>query len=549
MDDLSLVLQQTFLAQGGSLFELARLQGGHTSSALPHHSRPEPQHAPPEPHHTHSDHHNTHSDSHNTHSDPPHHTPQTDLYHDRSEKRRGSRLDQILYQKLNVNHLAPTTTPDPCPAPPPDPRGGILGELLTKADPVRSVFGPGGYPIPDLTALDPSANPGLKPLNLSKDSKPDPSPSYAPYAAVSQPELNLGALASLPCNMTGLLAPITPATLLPSALASLASLGIHHPLAAANIKSNTSGSNNSSSSSSSKNRHGNRSSSSSRSSSRHSSNSRKSSHPSLPLLQSLKGTMATPDVTKELNDHLKHNPQMASFTSNFDSLHNNLSALSSSASLQSLANLHNLSNLQNFPALFPFFAPAASEAVCRDTHQSSSNPVLDLNLNLQRVSAEHIRLSSPSAAASEDQGALNLSAAAPQCGSPKPLGIDDNPSRVVDSAEGRCGMEGGGEDTSSVHHISVKDDSSQNQSICNLQSTKSESDSLSSRLGNSTGNSFFCNNLDSRTLPLLLMSSGANLSGMPHTPCDIPKTVDVSVETLPVTKQVSCTSQFLGGNS
>ncbi|KAK4299917.1 hypothetical protein Pmani_027846 [Petrolisthes manimaculis] len=518
MDDLSLVLQQTFLAQGGSLFELARLQGTH-NSASPHHSRPEPQHAPPEPHHTHSD---------------PHHT-HTDLYHDRSEKRRGSRLDQILYQKLNVNHLAPTNTPDPCPAPPPDPRGGILGELLSKADPMRSMFATGGYPIPDLAALEASANPALKPLNLSKDSKPDPSPSYPHYAAVSQPDLNLGALASLPCNMSGLLAPLTPATLLPSALASLATLGIHHPLAAAKIKSSTSTSN---SSSSSRNRHGNRS-SSSRSGSRHGSNSRKSSHPPLPLLHSLKGNMTTPDVTKELNDHLKHSPQMTSFTSNFDSLHNNLSALSSSASLQNLANLHNLSNLQNFPALFPFFAPAASETVCRDTHQSSSNPVLDLNLNLHRVSAEHFRLPSPSATAAEDQGALNLSAAAPQCDSPKPIGNDDHCSRVVDNAEGRGGDGGerGVEETSSVQHISMKEDGCHNQSICNLQSTKCESESLSSRLGNSTGNSFFCNSLDSRTLPLLLMSSGANLSGMTHTHGDIPKTVDASVETLPVTKQ------------
>lgn len=223
MDDLSAVLQKAFLAQG-PLLEL---------------SRPQPQ--PPRPPH------GSHLSSH------------ADYRRERSGKKvRSNRLDQILYKKLNVDHLAPAEAPEPGQGPPaaaecprvpglldpsrgaaPDLRGGILGELLTKADPLRTVFAAGSYAFTDL-GLDAS----LKPLNLSKAAKghaADLSPTYCPATSTAsagpglppQTELGLAGLPSLgpalPPAMSSLLAPnmISPAALasLTSSSSMLASLG------------------------------------------------------------------------------------------------------------------------------------------------------------------------------------------------------------------------------------------------------------------------------------------------------------------------------------
>ncbi|RXG58047.1 CXXC-type zinc finger protein 1 [Armadillidium vulgare] len=94
---------------------------------------------------------------------------------EKSMKKKGNRLDQILYQKLNANHLAPEHNDDnlnisvptvACPVPVQNPflpeNCGILGELLTKNDFSRTGFAAvGGYPNID-------AGRHNAPLNLSK---------------------------------------------------------------------------------------------------------------------------------------------------------------------------------------------------------------------------------------------------------------------------------------------------------------------------------------------------------------------------------------------
>lgn len=400
MDDLATVLQKTLLAQGGSLLDVSkaysslRPNSGYTSLAPG--------------------------------------SGQELRFEKTGKKIRSNRLDQILYQKLNVNHLAPSDIPDPTHVPPqdpphvpppesprvplldssrvppPDPRGGILGELLTKADPLRTVFSTqSAYSIADL-GFDSSGTP-LRPLNLSKPNKSH-SPSStssissaystssvsSPYTSslsstssttttscslssssiASQSDINLSTLSSLASampagSMSGLLTSLTPSSLpsmmSQSALASLAtsstlaSLAAQHP----SVPTSPSKSKSSPNFGSNRSRSSSKSSCSGRSISRpnsssNSNNNRKSSQHSLPLLYTLKGGIMTPEVAKEVYEQLKLNPQLATLAG-FNNLHN-MSSLSSSSSLQNLAGLHNLSSLQSFPSLFPFLAPVSTES-------------------------------------------------------------------------------------------------------------------------------------------------------------------------------------------
>ncbi|XP_047472019.1 uncharacterized protein LOC125027167 isoform X3 [Penaeus chinensis] len=400
MDDLATVLQKTLLAQGGSLLDVSksysslRPSSGYTSLAPG--------------------------------------SGQELRIEKTGKKIRSNRLDQILYQKLNVNHLAPSDIPDPTHVPPqdpphvpppesprvpvldssrvppPDPRGGILGELLTKADPLRTVFSTqSAYSIADL-GFDSSGTP-LRPLNLSKPNKSHSpsstssiSSSYStssvssPYTSslcstssttttscslsssniASQSDINLSTLSSLASampagSMSGLLTSLTPSSLpsmmSQSALASLATSSTLASLAAQHSSIPTSPSKSKSSPNfmSNRSRSSSKSSCSGRSTSRlnsssNSNNNRKSSQHSLPLLYTLKGGIMTPEVAKEVYEQLKLNPQLATLTG-FNNLHN-MSSLSSSSSLQNLAGLHNLSSLQSFPSLFPFLAPVSTES-------------------------------------------------------------------------------------------------------------------------------------------------------------------------------------------
>ncbi|XP_042861007.1 uncharacterized protein LOC122246490 isoform X2 [Penaeus japonicus] len=394
MDDLVTVLQKTLLAQGGSLLDVSKAY----SSLRPN----------------------------SGYSSLAPISGQELRVEKTGKKIRSNRLDQILYQKLNVNHLAPSDIPDPTHVPPqdpphvpppesprvpvpdssrvppPDPRGGILGELLTKADPLRTVFStPSAYSIADL-GFDSSGTP-LRPLNLSKPNKShspsSTSSSYStstvssPYTSstssttttscslpsssiVSQSDINLSTLSSLAStmpagSMSGLLTSLTPSSLpsmmSQSALASLAtsstlaSLAAQHP----SVPTSPSKSKSSPNFGSNRSRSSSKSSCSGRSTSRpnsssNSNNNRKSSQHSLPLLYTLKGGIMTPEVAKEVYEQLKLNPQLATLAG-FNNLHN-MSGLSSSSSLQNLAGLHNLSSLQSFPSLFPFLAPVSTES-------------------------------------------------------------------------------------------------------------------------------------------------------------------------------------------
>ncbi|XP_042202953.1 uncharacterized protein LOC121853087 isoform X2 [Homarus americanus] len=583
MDELSAVLQKTCIAQGGgSLLELSRPQSASRSTiygsqglALPLEPRFE-----------------------------------------RSGKRiRSNRLDQILYQKLNVNHLAPADIPDPClvpppessrvplleslRVPPPDPRGGILGELLTKADPLRTVFS-SGYSIADL-GFDSSYS-HLKPLNLSKPSKshssstPDMSSHTSSYTSstnsststtsscnipasslasnlasslASQTDLNLSGHTSLaptmPGGMTGLLSPLTPSNLMsPSTLATftsssaLASLGAQHSLASTTPSKSKSSSNGGSSRSRSSNKFG--SSGRSGNGSRHSSNSnnRNSSQHSLPLLYTLKSGMMTPEVAKEVYEQLKLNPQLASLPG-FDSLHN-LSSLSSSASLQSLANLHNLSSLQSFPTLFPFLAPTSPESPLlgntgvKDLHMSPGAPSSDPSLTTTASCIEAANDGNPSIVTCEDQVALNLSSNAltTQSESPKPTiqeessgsALTPNNSVKFTSSESGIVVEETDEVTQMVQPPSASEmstnfpplisqnspesaiDISQNENICNNLPNGSTASSMS----HASSNTIISNSMDSSSLPLLLMGSGASLAGMAQQQADLAAVADLSLD-------------------
>ena len=85
------------------------------------------------------------------------------------KKGRSNRLDQILYRKLNVDHLAPEIPPPPqiIPMPPFPDSQGILGELLTKTD-----FGKPSLSLANAYQdLEFGRNANSTPLNLSKTSK------------------------------------------------------------------------------------------------------------------------------------------------------------------------------------------------------------------------------------------------------------------------------------------------------------------------------------------------------------------------------------------
>ncbi|KAK7072163.1 hypothetical protein SK128_024815, partial [Halocaridina rubra] len=411
------------------------------------------------------------------------------------KKVRSNRLDQILYQKLNVNHLAPSDIPDPSSlvptsqelptsrvpplldaasissrvpildsprVPPPDLHGGILGELLTKADPLRSIFSnPSIYTLPEL-AFDPSKTISTpKPLNLSKSSKNEAMPLSSSSTAsssasaassicsmastpttncsisstltsslASQTDPNLIGLTSLaptlPANIPGILGPLTPANfssmLSPTALASftssaaLASLGAQQSAITSSKNKCLSGNGATSSRNRSSSKSGN-------SSSRN--NSRpleigNSSH-GLPLLYSLKGGMTTPEMAKEFYEQLKINPQLATLPG-FAGVPN-ISSLSSSASLQNLANLHNLTSLQNFPSLFPFLSTAADPShvggidgsgnITGDKIiQLSPGETASSNFNVGLTAASVIANNISSSIGTTDEGVLNLSSSA-----------------------------------------------------------------------------------------------------------------------------------------
>lgn len=619
MDELTAVLQKTFIAQGGTVLEMARAQSAARAAAY----------------------------------------GCSDLRLEKSsgKKNRRNRLDQILYQKLNVNHLAPSEPPELCPIPPgsprvsfPDPlrvappeppripplepprvppldlRGGILGELLTKADPLRTVFAGGGYSIADLW-FDNSTS-SLKPLNLSKPNKSQSSStadlishtsscsssinsststttscslptssltSSLASSLASQTELNLSGLTSLaptlPCSMSNLLTPLTPTSMMTSStLASLtsssalASLGNHHSTTSSTSsksKISSSGSRNRSSSSK-------RSSSSRQSSSN--SDSRKSSQHTLPLLYTLKSGLMTPEMAKEVYEHLKLDPQLASLPG-FDSL-NSLSNLSSSASLQSLANLHNLSSVQSFPTLFPFLAPpppppdsslvgnVGASGVSSGMKESYSLPGALSNDHL----TPEVANDTSSGHIPEDQGALNLSSSAsvaPQsdavthrCESPSHNTVEDcttTPAISGDNTENTTstdpahlpGVIGAEVDANrndentvalpapttcdiatscptpvphSIPEVDLEAEPTQNENIDHLPNG-SIAASFSHVLNNvANGNPLLRHSIDGSTLPLLLMSSGAAMAGM--TPTDLTKATDLSMDAPLVPKQV-----------
>ncbi|XP_066963411.1 uncharacterized protein [Macrobrachium rosenbergii] len=413
------------------------------------------------------------------------------------KKVRSNRLDQILYQKLNVNHLAPSDIPEqPPPHPPPSlvppsqessrvpplfdssrvpileaPRvpppdhGGILGELLTKADPLRSIFSnPSIYSgIPDLS-FEASRASTLKPLNLSKSSKTEtltssaastvssstcttttilsstttscsPSSTMASSLA-SQTDLTLAGLTSLaptlPGNMPGLLTPLTPSNISsmisPSALVSLsttsalASFGAQHSAITSKPKSSCGNGTSRSRSTTKSTCSGRSSSSSSTNTSRPGDNSGTPSH-SLPLLYTLRSGMMTPEMAKEVYEQLKINPQLSTLAGfNINSIPN-LASLSSSASLQNLANLHNLSSLQSFPTIFPFLASTTENSQINTVESSGSAlhdkiitlsptepPPNDYNVTVNSTPVNANNLSS-SVMTAED-GVLNLSSSA-----------------------------------------------------------------------------------------------------------------------------------------
>ncbi|XP_063606086.1 uncharacterized protein LOC134781027 isoform X3 [Penaeus indicus] len=486
MDDLATVLQKTLLAQGGSLLDVSksysslRPSSGYTSLAPG--------------------------------------SGQELRIEKTGKKIRSNRLDQILYQKLNVNHLAPSDIPDPTHVPPqdpphvpppesprvpvldssrvppPDPRGGILGELLTKADPLRTVFSTqSAYSITDL-GFDSSGTP-LRPLNLSKPNKSHSpsstssiSSSYStssvssPYTSslsstssttttscslssssiASQSDINLSTLSSLASampagSMSGLLTSLTPSSLpsmmSQSALASLATSSTLASLAAQHPSVPTSPSKSKSSPNfvSNRSRSSSKSSCSGRSTSRpnsssNSNNNRKSSQHSLPLLYTLKGGIMTPEVAKEVYEQLKLNPQLATLTG-FNNLHN-MSSLSSSSSLQNLAGLHNLSSLQSFPSLFPFLAPVSTEsslasgsAISSGSKKSQTSPVPPssefCDANTSSVPNTTNDANSVQASSDEPHVALNLSSSATTTRSESPDVVTVEDSSVpVTSANG-----------------------------------------------------------------------------------------------------------------
>ncbi|XP_069163920.1 mucin-2 isoform X2 [Procambarus clarkii] len=585
MDELSAVLQKTFIAQGGSVLELTRplpaLRSalyGSQGLALPLEPRTEKS----------------------------------------GKKIRSNRLDQILYQKLNVNHLAPADIPEPCPVPPPDssrvpvlesPRvpppdhcGGILGELLTKSDPLRSVFSSGGYSIADL-GFDSSCTP-LKPLNLSKPNKNQSSStsemscqttsytsstnsststttscntsvSSLASSLASQTDFGVSCATSLastlPGSMTGLLPALTPSSIMsPSALASLtsssalASLGTQHSASSAPSKSKSS-----SNSGSSRSRSGSKSGSSGRSSnSCRLSSSRNSSQHSLPLLYTLNSGIMTPEVANEVCEQLKRNPQLASLPG-FDSLHN-LSNLSSSASLQSLANLHNLSSLQSFPTLFPFLAPPSPESPLvgnqgslsgsKDCHMSPGAPTSDPSLAAGTTSTEVPNVMSPALMPSEDQVALNLSNSAltSQSESPKSTQTEEfstsmlapSNSATQTSNDTSAGVEESDEAAHTVHppptEISTSCQTllSQNSPDSALDADQNENSntpttnsSVACNMSHTSSNTIISGNMDPSSLPLLLMSSGASLAGMTQSQTDLPTVTDLSMDTHCTTQQ------------
>ncbi|XP_068246646.1 uncharacterized protein [Palaemon carinicauda] len=471
MEDLAAVLQKTFFAQGGSLDLPPRSQQLLSSQR---------------------------STTTTTATTQQGLITSQDLQPEKFGKKvRSNRLDQILYQKLNVNHLAPSDIPEqPPPQPPPSlvppsqessrvpplfdssrvpileaPRvpppdhGGILGELLSKADPLRSIFSnPSIYSgIPDLS-FDASRASTLKPLNLSKSSKSEtltssanstvssstattstilsstttncsPSSTMASSLA-SQTDLTLAGLTSLaptlPGNMPGLLTPLTPSNISsmisPSALVSLsttsalASFGAQQHTAITSKPKSSCGNGSNRSRSTTKSTCSGRSSSSSTNTSRPGENSGNPSH-SLPLLYTLRSGMMTPEMAKEVYEQLKINPQLSTLAGfNINSIPN-LSNLSSSASLQNLANLHNLSSLQSFPTLFPFLASTTENSQINTVESSisaSNDKVItlspteptsnDYNVTVNSTSVTGNNLSS-SVMTAED-GVLNLSSSA-----------------------------------------------------------------------------------------------------------------------------------------
>ncbi|XP_045106770.1 uncharacterized protein LOC123501815 isoform X3 [Portunus trituberculatus] len=536
MDDLSAVLQKAFLAQGGPLLELSRPQG-----------------PPPR---------------------PPHasHLGHPDYRRERSSKKvRSSRLDEILYRKLNVDHLAPSDAPDPCPGPPaaaecprvpgldpprgaaPDLRGGILGELLTKADPLRSMFAAGSYAaFPDLD-LDAS----LKPLNLSKAGKAhaastaaDLSPSQGCHTSTascslnsslaSQTDLSLGGLSSLapslPAAMTGLLAPLTPSNMIsPTALATLtsssmlASLGAQQALAKASTTTTTTTSS-STSSSSSKNRNGSKGIiiSGSNSSGSSALSSSPSSQHALPLLYTLKSGLLSPEAAKEVYEQLKLHPHLASL-SGLDTLHG-LSSLGASAGLHTLAGLHSLSSPHSFPALFPFLAHegGVSTLGAKDSHEARGGH-------------------SPREGSPEDQGALNLSSTANSSGdSPRPAGGEE---RTTPDSSTPAGYNPHGDEREGGEEAKRRSPSPEGARYTTCHTPHTPHHLANSLMDSGQGE---CPGgggplppdglhpgltHPGASLPLLLMSSGAGLAGLSQAHPDLPKTVDVSVETTPITKQ------------
>lgn len=535
------------------------------------------------------------------------------------KKVRSNRLDQILYQKLNVNHLAPSDIPEPSlvptsqepsrvpplldssrvplldspRVPPPDLHGGILGELLTKADPLRSIFvNPSIYSLPEL-AFDTRTS-SLKPLNLSKSSKCEASSSASSLSSsltstttsnltstatscsisssltsslASQTDPSLVGLTSLaptlPGSIPGLLAPLTPANissmLSPSALASLtsstalASLGAQHSAitSSKNKCSSSSGSGSSRSRSSSKNGGSGRSSSNSRPCD----NLVNSSH-NLPLLYTLKGGMATPEMAKEFYEQLKINPQLSSLAG-FTSVPN-LSSLSSSASLQSLANLHNLSSLQSFPSLFPFLTSTIDHSHIGSMDGNAGMmsdkviqlspaepPSADYNLTMSAASVMASNISSSVVAA--DDGVLNLSSSAQTIrtesptvttsasvtavatGTSEETTIPSNSGDAIDqSLVNNTPCISVDEDTSSLAPVSVGNNVSTGcQTVaaamdsCDNPSTvvvSSNEVNCTASTGCSTSEdaspSLLSAQLDASSLPLLLMTSGGNLGNL-----------------------------------
>ncbi|CAL4112916.1 unnamed protein product [Meganyctiphanes norvegica] len=325
---------------------------------------------------------------------------------EKSGNNKSTRLDQILYQKLNVDHLAPSDSPEPSSL---DPHHGILGELLTKTDPQRSYL---GYSSSDL-GYDPLCKP-LKPLNLSKPNKgnaqttPTSSSAYFPTPVSETPSVrNVSALSSLSSQrdmglsalssygpaltsaaaataaMPGLLTPLIPSNLtsIMSQMPPLSSLTSQQALDALSLQqqllsptsvpqtkkksnynknSSSSHTNNDRSSNSLTNtsiqkstnnknyKNSRRSSSSSSTNSSHLSN----QYANHFLMKQLAGI--TPEMAKEVYEQMRLNPQLASLVGLGNM--NNVNPLSSSASLQSLANLHNFSNMPGFPPLFPYLA-------------------------------------------------------------------------------------------------------------------------------------------------------------------------------------------------